>query len=180
MGGPLSFEQVEKELRKKSFGVLGTVSPSGKSQSTGIAYALSTPQSTFSLYVITEKRTVKARNISTNPNVSFVIPFPHHLLRFVPANVVQFQGTAEILPFSHEEAIRSFESTRVLRMTLEQAQQMDEDELVFIRVLPRDHLNIYGLGFGILQMTKDLTVCLYDVKIPDKRRIDSEATPDQT
>jgi len=171
MGGQLSFEQIEAKLRKKSFGILGTVSPSGKSQSTGVAYALSPPDSTFALYVITECRMVKVKNIRTNPSVSFVVPFPHHFLRFVPANVVQFQGTAETLPFSHEEGVRAFGSSRVLRMTLEQAPHIAESEVVFIRILPKDHLNVYGLGFGILQMTKDLAVCVYDVSIPSKRRV---------
>jgi hypothetical protein len=37
------FEFIEAQLRKKTFGVLSTISPSGSLQTTGILYAVSPP-----------------------------------------------------------------------------------------------------------------------------------------
>ena len=161
-----------------SFGILATVTSSGLSHSTGVIYGLSSPESAFALYVITGHRTRKARNVRANPAVSFVVPFPHYLLRFIPASVVQFQGTAEILPLSHEEGAKSFASSRVLRMSFRQAQKESGEEPIFIRILPHDHLNVYGLGFNPRQMMKDIAAARYSVTIPRKRRVDpGESSP---
>ena len=88
-----SFAFVEAQLRKKTFGVLSTISPAGSSQTTGILYALSPPRAPFRLYLLTERSFLKARNVSRNPQVSFLVPYPHPLLSFVPSSCISFSAT---------------------------------------------------------------------------------------
>lgn len=103
-----TFDLIEKYIRKKTFGILSTVSPRGRAHSTGILYGVSPLESKFSLYLITLKEYVKVRNIMSNPYISFVIPFPHHYLRFVPSSCVYFQGIAKIVSFDNPEPQKVF------------------------------------------------------------------------
>lgn len=95
---PFSFEYIEKNLRKKTFGILSSVSPEGKPHSVGVVYGVAPPNSPFSLYILSRPVLKKSRNMIKNPNISFVVPFPHYLLRFVPPSCVQFQCIAEQIP----------------------------------------------------------------------------------
>lgn len=72
---PFTFAYVEKLLRRKNFGVLTTVTPERKPHSVGVVYAVSSPGEPFCIYLITRLALKKARNISNNPNVSFVVPY---------------------------------------------------------------------------------------------------------
>ena len=167
-----SFEFVEAEIRKKTFGILSTIDQKGKSHSTGIIYAISPPGSKFSLYILTERTYKKVRNIQHNSSVSFVIPFPHHLLRFVPSSCVQFQGTAEILPFEDQETQQSFKTgKKMLTMSLEQAIKEDPtgENVVFIKIVPDQKIFCYGLGISLMQLRKDIEIGTYSVSIPIER-----------
>ncbi|MHA2294716.1 MAG: pyridoxamine 5'-phosphate oxidase family protein [Candidatus Hodarchaeales archaeon] len=165
-----SFEFVEKQLRKKTFGILGTVSPKGRSHSTGILYGVSPPSSRFSIYALTEKNYIKVRNIENNPNVSFVIPFPHHFYRIIPSSCVQFQGTANILPFDEKEGQVVFSQKRILKMMIDTNNQPDiQENLVFINIKPSRKLFCYGVGMGIMELRKDIEGGSYVVMIPPER-----------
>lgn len=167
---PITFEFVEKQLRKKTFGILGTVSPKGWSHSTGILYRVSPLGSPFSFYLAVDKSYKKYRNIKNNPQVSFVVPFPHFYFRFVPANSVQFQGTAEILPIDDPEGQKAFKQKRILKMALEQPDKLNMDvELAFIRIKPLRKLFCYGLGFNIMELRKHIESGSYTVTIPPER-----------
>lgn len=162
-----SFDYIEKQIRNKTFGILSTVSPKFKPQSSGILYSVSLPNSKFALYVITSQNYVKVRNIRKNPNVSFVIPFPHYFLRFVPSSTVYFQGTAEILPINHLKAQKSFSQKRFLRKILNDFSRSSEhEEMVFIRIKPKRKICVYGLGFTIRQLRKEHVGRDYSVTIP--------------
>ena len=108
-------EFIEKMIRKKSFGILSTVSPNNWSQSTGVVYGVTDKSEKLKLYIITSKNYKKTQNISKNPHVSFVITFPHYYIRFAPASTVQFQALAKILPMTDKGAIHSFYKKRILR-----------------------------------------------------------------
>jgi nitroimidazol reductase NimA-like FMN-containing flavoprotein (pyridoxamine 5'-phosphate oxidase superfamily) len=69
----VTFNQVEREFRKMSFGILGTLSRKGQSHSVGVLYGVSPPNKPLALYVMTGRDTRKVRNIANNPNVSFAI-----------------------------------------------------------------------------------------------------------
>jgi nitroimidazol reductase NimA-like FMN-containing flavoprotein (pyridoxamine 5'-phosphate oxidase superfamily) len=89
---PFTFAYVEKLLRTKNFGVLTTITPVGKPHSV-VVYVVSPPGEPFCIYLITRLALKKARNIRNNPNISFVVPFPHYVFRIVPPACIQFPIT---------------------------------------------------------------------------------------
>jgi len=121
---PFPFAYVEKQLRRKNTGILSTVTPEGRAHSVGAVYGVAPSDLPFSLYLITRPTLKKARNIRNNPNVSFVVPFPHHFLRFIPASCVQFQGRAQILPSDDPVASKVFQDSVVLRHSLEYTKKL--------------------------------------------------------
>ena len=66
------FDYVEKQVRKKTFGVVSTIDTKGRLHSTGIIYAIGPPGSPFALYCAADAKYAKVRNINRNPNVSLV------------------------------------------------------------------------------------------------------------
>jgi general stress protein 26 len=166
-----TFEFIEKEIKKKTFGIISTIDQNGHSHSTGIIYSVAPSNSQFTLYVLTDKKYKKVKNIENNDSISFVIPFPHHILRFVPASCIQFQGTAQILPFSDKEAQNSFRNgPKILKTNLKKVIKMNvkEEGVVFIKIIPNKKLFCYGLGFSLMKLRKNIESGSYFVRIPDK------------
>jgi len=165
-----TYEFVEKNVRKKSFGVLTTIDPKGRPHSTGILYALGSPDKPFALYSIAGEKFAKVRNIKQNPHVSLVVTFPHYWVRFAPASYVMFRGTAEILPADNAEGRWAMSQTRIGRMNL----QTDADEVgvdyVFIKTTPEPTIFCFGLGYGWMELRKDHISGGYKVAIPINRR----------
>ncbi len=165
-----SFDFVEKQIRRKTFGVLSTVSPKGRAHSTGILYGVSPLEKKFSLYMITMKDYVKVRNIMNNPYISFIIPFPHHYFRFIPSSCVYFQGTAEIVSFDDPEPQKVFNQKRILRMMLEESNQSDmEGNTIFMNIKPNKKVHCYGLGLSLWHLRKEHEQGSYTVIIPSER-----------
>ncbi|MFX1346742.1 MAG: hypothetical protein ACFFAI_16720 [Promethearchaeota archaeon] len=167
-----NFGFVEKKIRKKTFGIISTIDQNCNSHSTGIVYGLAPSNSRFALYVLTDKNYKKVKNIEINNSVSFVIPFPHHILRFVPASCVQFQGSAEIVPFSDSEAQESFlNGPQILKTNLKQVSKINknEDRVVFIKIIPNRKIFCYGLGLSLMKLRKNVESGSYFVRIPDDR-----------
>ncbi|MFW9849314.1 MAG: pyridoxamine 5'-phosphate oxidase family protein [Candidatus Thorarchaeota archaeon] len=164
-----SFDFIEKLLRKKSFGVISTIDSKGRPHSTGVIYTVAPEPHPFSFYILTGAEYRKTQYIRNNPNVAFIVTFPHYWLRFVPASVVHFQGTAEVLPFGDEIGLESFQQNRIARMNL---QSEYENEMVFIRIKPPRKLNVYGLGISLMQMRSEHTNAGYKVTIPEDRMKD--------
>lgn len=164
-----TFEFIEKQIRKKTFGIISTIDQKGHSHSTGIVYGVTPSKSKFALYILTDRKYKKVRNIEKNNSVSFVIPFPHHILRFVPASCVQFQGKAEILPYSDKEAQDSFTAgPKIIKMNLKQVSKRKDKEqgVVFIKIIPDGKLYCYGLGFSLNELHKNIETGSYVVTIP--------------
>ncbi|MFX1440493.1 MAG: pyridoxamine 5'-phosphate oxidase family protein, partial [Promethearchaeota archaeon] len=111
-----SFDFIEKEVRKKTFGVLSAVDANGQPHSTGVLYGVSPPESKFALFVVTSESSAKVRHIRRNPNVSLVVTFPHYYIRFAPASYVMFRGTAEFVPLDDSDGQWAFNQKRILRM----------------------------------------------------------------
>ncbi len=83
-----TFEFVEAEVRKKTFGVLTTVDRKGRPHSTGILYGVAPPTSPFALYFLTLEEYVKVRNVKLNSSASYplrVRPFAARLRWFPSA-----------------------------------------------------------------------------------------------
>ena len=168
MARRITFAYIEKQLRKKSFGLLGTVSPRGWSQTTGVSYAVALPESLFYIWVITGKTSKKYENVQSNPHVSFVVPYPHHFFRFIPAGVIQFQGKADLFPFDNPEGFNAFNQTRILRMNLKLAEETDA-EPVFLRIRPHKRLNCQLIGKNIIELARNPESGLVQVPIPKNR-----------
>jgi len=165
-----AFDFLEKNIRKATFGILSTVSEKGWPQSSGIVYGVSPPSSKFYLSMMTEEPFKKVQNIKTNNKVSFIIPFPHHVFRFAPASCVSFQGTAEVLPITDEESLEIFKEKMILRMNLKVLDTHEDiKDPVFIKVNPIGKMHIYGLGIGLIELSKDHAAAAYSVDMPPER-----------
>jgi len=163
-----SFADVEKELRKKIFGIINTVDTKGRPHSTGIIFGLSAPGDPVAFYVVTQRTAAKVRYIKKNPNVSFIVTFPHHYLRFIPDSTVMVRGKADLLSLDDECFRRAFEQKKMLKMNL----QMDPETMaqaVVIRIIPDRTVFCYGIGIGLNEMRKDPTQARYKVTIPEER-----------
>lgn len=163
-----SFDFIEKEVRKKTFGVLTAIDSKGRPHSTGILYGVSPPESKFALYILTMDGYAKVRHIRRNPNVSLVVTFPHYYIRFAPASYVMFRGTAELVPFIDSDAQWAFSQKRVLRMN----QGIDPEILeraLFIKMNPEPTVFCYGVGIGIMKLRSELGAGDYKVTIPANR-----------
>ncbi|MHA1741335.1 MAG: pyridoxamine 5'-phosphate oxidase family protein [Candidatus Thorarchaeota archaeon] len=170
------FDYIERQIRKKIFGVLGTVDNKNGAHCTGIMYGVAPKDEPFALYLLTGAEYKKTRNIRKNPNVSFAIPFPHHWLRFIPDYCIQFQGKAEILPVDDPVAVRSFQSKYMLRENLKAAEKLaimtSDDRPVFLRITPRKRIHVFGVGISLRTMLKNIELGAYSVTVPEDRRSD--------
>jgi general stress protein 26 len=161
-----AFDFIEKQIRKKSFGVISTVTPKGHAHSTGIIYGVSLPEKKFALYSISNEMYKKVRNIKKNPHISFVVPFPHDD-QMIPQNVVQFQAQAEILPIDNPEAQDVFHQNEGLKRNLEPAGTVPG--MIFIKMTPNQKIHVFGLGVSLREIEEDVLSAMYSVTIPKER-----------
>jgi hypothetical protein len=169
---PFPFDYIEKQLRKKTFGILTTVTPQGRPHSVGVVYAVAPPGQPFCLYLITRPVLKKARNIRDNPNFSFVVPFPHYLFRSIPPRCIQFQGKAELLPIDDPIVIKAFQSSIVLKRSMEHSLRLGES--VFIRIVPDKKIFCFAIGANILQFlipSQNKNLGNFYVIVPENRRM---------
>ena len=170
---PFPFHYVEKQLRKKNFGILSTVTPEGRPHSVGVIYAMAPPGSPFCLYLITRPILKKARNIRNNPNISFVVPFPHYLFRSIPSRCIQFQGNAELLPIDDDPVVvKAFQSSIVLKRSMEHSLSLSES--VFIRIVPDKKIFCFGIGTNLLRFliqSQNKYLGNFYVVVPENRRM---------
>ena len=165
-----AFEFVEKKVRKKTFGVLTTIDTKGRPHSTGIVYAVESPEKPFALYSIVGEKYAKVRNIKRNPNVSLVVTFPHHWIRFAPASYVMFRGTAEILPDDDADGRWAMSQTRIGRMNLQTEAESIGTEIVYIKMTPEPTVFCFGVGYGLMELRGHIETAMYKVTIPEDRR----------
>ena len=169
----LNFDLVEKELRKRSFGVLGTVTEEGGSHSVGVVYGVSPPGGPFEIYVMTRRHLRKVRNIAANPNVSLVIPLTRGLLWFLPPPCIQLQGKAEILDWKDEAGTKAFHAffmgRRILRK-YEASYRRGETRTCFLRITPGPEIFTYMVGYPVWEMSQRMESGSGKVEIPNYRR----------
>ena len=169
----LTFDSVVKELRKSSFGVLGTVTKEGGSQSVGVVYGVSLPGDPFEIYVMTRRHLQKVRNIAANPNVSLVVPLPRRLLWFLPPPCIQVQGEAEILDWKDEAGTKTFEAFFMGRQILrkyEASYRHGETRTCFLRITPGPEISTYMVGYPVWEMSKRMESGSGKVEVPNYRR----------
>ena len=164
-----NFSFIEKEVRKKTFGILNTLNLDGTPHTTGILYGVSKPDAEFALYLLTSRKYRKVRNIQRNPKVSFIIPFPHHHLRFVPSGTITLNGVAKLVPVNSENIIEVFSEKRVLKMIIADIDFDKNEEYVFIKIEPDPKILCYGVGFSIWKLRGSHTEGGYFVTIPSEK-----------
>ena len=121
----------------------------------------------LALYIVTDRRSKKARNIGRNPNVAFVMPVPRSPASLSPGSI-QFQGTAEIVPVTDETAQKAFNASFV-RMILK-AQFAQKRELsIFVRIRPDALVFTYGVGATLFRLMKHVEGAFARVEIPAAR-----------
>ena len=168
---PFTFEYVENLLRKKNFGVLTTITPEAKPHSIGVVYSVSPSHQPFCIYLITRSALKKARNIRNNPNISFVVPFPHYLFRRMPSACIRFQGKAALIPIDDAIAMNAFQSSSVLRSSM--MHSIDMGESTFIRIVPDNKIFSFGISASIWQYlirSQNKTLGNFHVVVPQSRR----------
>lgn len=164
-----SFEMVEREIRRRCFGVLSTVSRDGNPHSAGVLYGVSSRDKPLTLYVTTNRESRKARNLARNPNVSFTIPLPRRFLRFMPPNCVQFQATAEIIPFEDQDARQAFSGSLLLRETLKLEGKHVKRKAIFVKIRPGSVIFTYGLGLSVFELARNISGASSRVEVPPSR-----------
>jgi hypothetical protein len=167
----IDFVGVEKALRRETFGTLSTLTDHGKPHATGVVYAVSTRDEALALYVTTRTTTRKVRNINARNDVAFVVPVPHRLLPLFPPRVIQFFGTATVVPADDEGASRAFESSWFLRRILAKERRIVSEggDLCFIRIRPAPTLFTYGMGMSVLGNLRRPRGAIGRVSIPPGR-----------
>jgi len=167
----ITFEEVMRRLRRRSFAVLSTADDHGRPQAAGVVYAVS-PQDA-ELYVMTRRHLMKARNIAINQNVSLVVPLVRRLLWFLPPPCIQFQGTAEILDRTHVDGTKAFGSfflgRTILRM-YEEFERRGETRVCFVRIKPGPVVFTYAVGAPIWRLINRMEVGIVRVDVPAEYR----------
>ncbi|MHA1217897.1 MAG: pyridoxamine 5'-phosphate oxidase family protein [Candidatus Heimdallarchaeaceae archaeon] len=164
-----NFSFIEREIRKKTFGILTTLNSDESPHTTGILYGVSKPDTEFALYLLTSRNYRKVRNIQRNPKVSFIIPFPHHHFRFVPSGTITLNGVAKLVTVNTENIIEIFSEKRILKMIIADIDLEQDEEYVFIKIESDPKILCYGVGFGILKLRSSHTEGGYSVTIPNER-----------
>lgn len=121
--------------------------------------------SALALHILTDKRYKKVQNIQKNPRISFVIPYPHYYLRFIPPATITFQGTVEILPFEDSEARKSFTKKPLRQMTRYTEKSVYRETAVFLKINPNRRISCFGLGASPVKMMKDPEAGYYSTLI---------------
>jgi len=163
----LSFNYIEKKMRKKNFGFLGTLNPEGTVHLTGIMYAVSPNKETLNFYILTGKTTKKIKNIQLNPSVSLVIPFPHYFIRFAPEFYIHVQGNAKILPFNEEKAQIAMQSRRLMRRMIKKIPLETTDEVIICIKLDKK-IHGFGLGMNLFKLLKNIENGRFKAEIPNE------------
>lgn len=141
----------------------------GTPHTTGILYGVSKPDAEFALYLLTSRKYRKVRNIQRNPKVSFIIPFPHHHLRFVPSGAITLNGVAKLVPVNSKNIIEIFSEKRILKMIIADIDFDKNEEYVFIKIEPDPKILCYGVGFSIWKLRGSHTEGGYFVTIPSEK-----------
>jgi hypothetical protein len=113
----------------------------------------------------------RIEGIRNNLNVSFVVPFPHYLFRSVPPLCIQFQGTAELLSIDDPIVVKAFQSSIVLKRSMEHSLRIGES--IFIRIVPDKKIFCFRSGASLLKFliaAKNKNLGNFFVIVPENRR----------
>ncbi len=165
-----TFSFIEQKIRQKTFGILTTLNKDGTPHTSGVLFGVSSPGNKFALFVVTGKKYRKTKNIQGNSSISFIIPLPHHIFRFVPDATVTINGTAEILSIDHNDILEIFYQKRILRLITAHLSEEEKKDLVFLKIKPNPKILCYGVGISLLKLRGSHTEGGYSVMVPEDLR----------
>jgi hypothetical protein len=143
----LTTDQVWREVEQRSFAVLGYVTPTGESRTTGVDYAVHGRR----LYVAVAGDSWKAQHIPRNPSVSVTVLIPRGgplaLLFPIPPATITGHGSAALL--QPEEAPEG-----VLGQALRGVDDRDRgpSRLRVLEVTLEGEFLTYGVGVPLMRM----------------------------
>lgn len=187
--GPLSstrprvtFDMVLKELKRRSFGVLSTVTRDNRSHSAGVFYSVSPYARPLEIYLMTRTKLKKARNIMNNPNVSFVVPLRRRLLTFVPPACIEFQGHAETVDWKDETGVTAFKTSfmgRTISKAYDEMYLQGDTSICFLKITPDPTIFTYGVGVSIWEMRRHMEIGFAKVEVPLEYRKPEKRSSDE-
>lgn len=149
MPANITSDQVWRELEKRSFAVLGYVTPRGEARTTGIVYAVRDRE----IYITTSRKAWKSRHIASNPHVSLTVTITKRIpfVRWIqiPAATITFAGEASVLGLDEVPP----EIPRALLRGLELGPE-DQREINVIKVRPVGEFLTYGVGVALPVMRR--------------------------
>jgi hypothetical protein len=137
---------VTKALGRTSFMTLATASPAGRPHAAGVLYAAAGG----SLYVNTNIKSHKARNIDGNANVAACIAVRR--LPIGPPATIMFQGTATVLDRDDGDLSGLLDSGALKRITSHG--ELDDPDNWFVRITPRGRVNTFGVGVSLATLIR--------------------------
>jgi hypothetical protein len=132
---------VTKALARKSFMTLATSSPAGRPHAAGVLFAAAGGN----LYVNTNVKSRKARNVEGNPNVAVCIPVRR--LPVGPPATIMFQGTATVLD-RDDGPLRGLLDAGSLKPITSHG-ELDDPDNWFVKITPTGRVNTFGIGVSL-------------------------------
>lgn len=139
--------RIRKAIARKSFAVLATTSPAGRSHSAGIIYAAANND----LWVHTMADSRKARNAATNPHVGLCIVYRR--LPVGPPFTIHFQAIAETVALDAPEVRDLTKAGHLTSITGHG--ELDMDGACFLRLRPGRNIHSFGTGVPTLDLIRD-------------------------
>jgi hypothetical protein len=144
-------DRITSAIRRKSFGILSTVSPAGRPHAAGVVYDAVDGPAGLHLYLNTFRSSRKALNVAAAGHVAFVIP-----VRRIPVGPpfsIQFQASARIIEMNDPE-ITDLVARGALKHSAAHG-ALDEPDGCFIRLAPVGRLHSYGIGVSTMAVARD-------------------------
>lgn len=139
--------RIRKAIARKSFAVLATTSPAGRSHSAGVVYAAANND----LWIHTMADSRKARNVAASPHVGVCIVYRR--LPVGPPFTIHFQATAEIVALDAPE-VRALTNAGHLKSITGHG-ELEIVGACFVRLRPGRNIHSFGTGVHTLDLVRD-------------------------
>ncbi len=143
----LSPDRVWRTIERRSFCTLATSSADNEPHVAGVLYAVADRV----LYLTTQTRSKKGRNLRENPRVAVCIPV--RIYPVGPPFCVQFRGTAELLS-PQDPSMSTLLSDRHLEKITSHG-ELDDPDSWFVRLVPDRRISTYGIGVPLRTLLRD-------------------------
>lgn len=140
-------QRVWRSIERRSFCTLATSSAGNEPHVAGVLYAVADRV----LYLTTQTRSRKGRNLRKNARVAVCIPVRAYPLG--PPFCVQFRGTAELFSPKDPKMSALLGDRRLKGITSHG--ELDDPDTWFVRVVPDRRISTYGIGVPLRALLRD-------------------------